>query len=301
MKPLKHIIAQVLSQEFPAEFPAEFLLVCVEMEKYIIERFPEHGLGFSRAVRAQMCHESNYGHSELATHHNNFAGLKYRPELRGWQAVQYTDWQGKTDWYFACEKPEDFPALYFAFLARSIYAGWQKFVCQGRGFILHLEKCRWCGATPGEKSYSEKIFDLMASKKFKRFLFAIKQYGYKYKKQKIPQIVESFGENDRPELAGGPEKGVSMSLWTEIRDKVLRPALIEFVTIRIGGQRVKVERLVRTRLREYVAEKLGLQEQLRQQGRIIEGLQDEIGRLRDLLAISEDIEPIPEAYDFEEF
>jgi N-acetylmuramoyl-L-alanine amidase len=89
-----------------------------------------------RAVSlAQWLIESGRATSDLAKLHNNFAGLKWRPEMAPHATkVSYTAHDG-TDFYCAFASLDKFIAGYWAFLERSPYKGWKNHVSTGEDFI----------------------------------------------------------------------------------------------------------------------------------------------------------------------
>jgi N-acetylmuramoyl-L-alanine amidase len=89
-----------------------------------------------RAVSlAQWLIESGRATSDLAKLHNNFAGLKWRPEMAPHATkVSYTAHDG-TDFYCAFASLDKFIAGYWAFLERSPYKGWKTHAATGEDFI----------------------------------------------------------------------------------------------------------------------------------------------------------------------
>ncbi len=79
--------------------------------------------------------ESGWGQSELARKHNNFAGMKYRPELKRFaKKVRYQAHDGVDD-YCAFETIEAFIDGYWAFLDRAPYRGWRDRAADPAAFI----------------------------------------------------------------------------------------------------------------------------------------------------------------------
>jgi N-acetylmuramoyl-L-alanine amidase len=79
------------------------------------------------AAMAQWILESGRGSSQLAKQHLNFAGLKYRPEMKKYASpVEYEAWDG-WDTYCKFESVEDFIKGFWVFLHRDPYkaGNWQ--------------------------------------------------------------------------------------------------------------------------------------------------------------------------------
>ena len=145
---------------------------CYHMQRYIERNLPK-AVPLVPFIWAQMCHESGWGKSKLSIEANNFGGMKYRGCTS--DIYVYTDWEGQTENYESAKNIEAFPNLYFAFIGRSVYKGWYDHAQDGIGFIKHLESCGWCASTPGKKTYSDKIFDLMKSQQFSELIKAVNQ------------------------------------------------------------------------------------------------------------------------------
>ena len=78
------------------------------------------------ASLAQWILESGYGTSDLAKNHRNYAGIKYREELKDVAVpVSYKAHDGKDE---SAEFPSDayFISGYWKFIARAPYVGWEK-------------------------------------------------------------------------------------------------------------------------------------------------------------------------------
>lgn len=93
-----------------------------------------------RAVTlGQWMLESGHGASKLAELHNNFAGLKYRKELSGIaEKIHYQANDGADD-YCGFSSPSTFIDGYWAFIGRSVYAGWETFANDPAGYIGFLK------------------------------------------------------------------------------------------------------------------------------------------------------------------
>ena len=84
---------------------------------------------------AMMMLESGRGSSDLARKHNNFGGLKYRPEMAKYaKKVRYNASDG-IDFYCEFESPEAFIKGFWAVLDRSPYAGWRTKARTQRAFL----------------------------------------------------------------------------------------------------------------------------------------------------------------------
>ncbi|MGV3663127.1 MAG: N-acetylmuramoyl-L-alanine amidase [Prosthecobacter sp.] len=101
------------------------------------------------ASLAQWILESGWAKSALAREHNNFAGLKYRPEMAAWteakdgvvvQPVKYTAWDG-LDTYCKFASPSAFIKGYWRFIMRSPYEGWAEHASNPKDYISYLLKC----------------------------------------------------------------------------------------------------------------------------------------------------------------
>ena len=107
--------------------------------------------GLKGVTFASWILESGWGQSELARKHNNFAGMKYRNEMRRFaRKVRYQAHDGADD-YCAFDTLEDFVAGYWAFLDRSPYNGWRDRAGDARAFIAFVGPI-WStdGAYPGK-------------------------------------------------------------------------------------------------------------------------------------------------------
>lgn len=112
-----------------------------------------------RAVTfAQWLLESGRATSDLATHHYNFGGLKWRPELKPFAApVEYGANDG-VDLYARFESLEKFIAGYWAFIGRAPYAGFKDHVATGADFIRFVGPI-YC---PSNAGYADDVLGLVA-------------------------------------------------------------------------------------------------------------------------------------------
>ncbi len=92
-----------------------------------------------RAVTvAQWMLESGYGQSQLARQHLNFAGLKYRPEMKDFaESVRYEASDGP-DKYCKFASLARFVAGYWHFIDRFPYRGWRNHANSAETFIRFI-------------------------------------------------------------------------------------------------------------------------------------------------------------------
>lgn len=110
------------------------------------------------AMLAQCILESGRGTSRLALEHNNFTGLKYRPEMEGFATrISYQAHDGVDD-YCAFASPEAFVPGYWKFISRSVYAGWQAHAQDPAGYIAFL-KARGYAGDPNYVGKVVALFD----------------------------------------------------------------------------------------------------------------------------------------------
>lgn len=110
------------------------------------------------AMLAQCILESGRGTSKLSVDHNNFTGLKWRPEMAGFATkISYRAHDGVDD-YCAFASPEAFVPGYWRFISRSVYAGWDAHANDPAGYIAFL---KWRGYA-GDPNYIEKVVLLLA-------------------------------------------------------------------------------------------------------------------------------------------
>lgn len=111
-----------------------------------------------RAVSlAQWLIESGRATSDLATHHYNFGGLKWRPEMAGFAApVEYEANDG-VDIYCRFESLEKFIAGYWRFIERAPYSGWRSSNETAEKFIGFIGPI-YC---PPNKDYARDVLKLV--------------------------------------------------------------------------------------------------------------------------------------------
>lgn len=91
------------------------------------------------ALLAQCILESGRGTSMLAARHNNFAGLKYREELKSVATkVLYRASDGE-DYYCAFVNTNAFVVGYFRFVGREVYKGWEQHKDSAEQYIAFLK------------------------------------------------------------------------------------------------------------------------------------------------------------------
>lgn len=112
-----------------------------------------------RVIAAQWALESNFGNSELAKSFRNFSGLKFRKAVAHVcdRKADYTDWEKESDAYLWPESEQNFVEVYFEFIARRVYQGFDKKLPSPTKFIKHIADCGFCGAISGvsKKDYSD--------------------------------------------------------------------------------------------------------------------------------------------------
>ena len=87
---------------------------------------------------AQWMLESGYGRSQLAHHHLNFAGLKWRSEMKDFATpVKYQAHDGN-DQYCKFDSLSKFIEGYWRFLDRPPYKGWRNHAGDAEGFIRFI-------------------------------------------------------------------------------------------------------------------------------------------------------------------
>lgn len=110
---------------------------------------------------AQWVLESGRGSSKLAQEHNNYAGLKWRDEMKGWGVpVSYLAHDGRTE-YIKFETPLAFIKGYWRFIDRSPYAGWRQFCNDPTGYLGHIAKAGYAE----DKKYVTKVKSLIPEAK----------------------------------------------------------------------------------------------------------------------------------------
>lgn len=248
----------------------------------------EHLKPLRNIVLAQCRLESNHGKSELFTEFNNACGMKYRAKLSNnfpkWEF--YIDHQKKKDRYFKLSDISDFPYLYWAFIGRWPYVGWEQYIDSPFDYLWHISQ-KYCGSD-SQQVYYDKVKGI---------------YEDYYKEAKNMNLNK---------------------LWLEIRNKVVNPILLgsairvaagdkvrlsdiennladgarklvaDLVWIKISGKPQEVSRETRDLLRSNKAEITGLKSELKELGNINKELQSELAKAYGVVEI-------PTAYDFESF
>lgn len=154
-----------------------FMMLARAYKEYLDKERPDCK-GLLKHTLAQWALESGWGDSKLATHYNNFGGMKYRRELADEFPTHapYTDWSGEEVPYFLLDTLEEWPSLYFAFIGRSVYDGWEAHKDCGHCFMRHLAKSGYCGSMKGVKTedvpsaYAARIENIIESVKFQEVL-----------------------------------------------------------------------------------------------------------------------------------
>lgn len=113
--------------------------------------------GLKPVTVAQWMLESERGNSGLAREHRNFAGMKWRPEMKPYaKRVLY---KAPTEKAYFCSfaSPGKFVEGYWAFLERKPYAGWREHAADPGDFIAFI------GPTwSTDKGYVGKVEQLLA-------------------------------------------------------------------------------------------------------------------------------------------
>lgn len=95
-----------------------------------------------QATLAQWVLESGWASSKLAKEANNYAGLKYRSELKHLcTKYGYVDWAGEKDNYCKFANLNAFIVGYWTFLMRDVYRGWNERTGSASEFIDYLLDC----------------------------------------------------------------------------------------------------------------------------------------------------------------
>ena len=106
---------------------------------------------------AQWILEGGRGQSRLAREFNNYAGLKYRPEMQGFAtSVVYQASDGQ-DTYCYFETPLKFILGYWHFLDRPVYSGWRDHAESAEEFIRFIGNAY---STTG--LYAEKVISFQS-------------------------------------------------------------------------------------------------------------------------------------------
>lgn len=111
-------------------------------------------------IVSQWALESNWGNSALAKTYNNYAGIKYRPELESFAVpVNYGAHDGYAD-YAAFPGLDKFINGYFTFLDRKPYQGWRMFQKSPESWIRMIGPI-WAE----DPKYVEKVMSINAKLK----------------------------------------------------------------------------------------------------------------------------------------
>jgi len=107
---------------------------------------------------AQWIEESGWGSSDLCQRYNNFAGIKWRDEMKPYGSrVLYNAHDGRA-YYCNFKDQQNFINGYWAFLERRPYDGWRNHTASPQDFIEFI------GSTWSEdRKYAEKVLDLIGS------------------------------------------------------------------------------------------------------------------------------------------
>lgn len=118
---------------------------------------PEEFDDLKEVTLAQWILESGWATSPLAQQHNNFAGLKWRDEMRGYATpVTYRAHDGE-DEYCKFENIDKFIEGYWRFLMRSPYRGWNDHTSEAREFIQFLLNCGYTTNDTYENTVVDKL------------------------------------------------------------------------------------------------------------------------------------------------
>lgn len=119
---------------------------------------PEDLAELKETTLAQWILESGWAGSKLAREALNFAGLKYRKELKDYATeYQYTDWQGETDPCCKFASVEKFISGYWRFLQRDVYRGWTEHTGSSAEFISFLLECGYTSSN----TYQNHVLSLV--------------------------------------------------------------------------------------------------------------------------------------------
>lgn len=130
---------------------------------------------------AMMILESGRGESNLAKVHKNYAGLKYRHQIKDYaQKIRYKASDGY-DYYSSFKDHDSFIKGFWAFLDRSPYKGWRKKAHSAKEFLEKIAPI-YC---PFNKNYVEQVMALVpeATKRLN------KSKTYKNHSYKTPEFV----------------------------------------------------------------------------------------------------------------
>lgn len=126
---------------------------CALVDAY--DEFPHRFPELKQITLAQWARESEWGTSDLAKLHNNFAGLKYRRKMQKFAtAVDYLAHDGP-DIYCSFPNLQAFFNGYWRFLRREPYNGWRQHRNNPEAFITHL----WKSGYTHHKEYVATVLD----------------------------------------------------------------------------------------------------------------------------------------------
>lgn len=125
----------------------------------LVAAFTRHNTDFANifpASVAQFILESARGTSLLAKDFNNFAGMKWRPEMAPVATKELVEAPSETAFFCKFKSIEDFVKGYWVFLGRSPYDGWEAHAVDAFRFIDFIAPI-WAA----DPAYSEKLKDLL--------------------------------------------------------------------------------------------------------------------------------------------
>lgn len=105
---------------------------------------------------AQWLLESGRGFSGLALLHSNFAGMKWRPEMKPYAKRVLFDAPSEKTYFCSFFGPDSFISGYWAFLERAPYKGWRDHAYSPYAFIEFIGPI-WAA----DKNYVDKVLDLL--------------------------------------------------------------------------------------------------------------------------------------------
>lgn len=106
---------------------------------------------------AQWIIESGRGKSDLAQIYNNFGGLKWRPEMKGYANKILYEAHDGADFYCSFSSAAAFIRGYWRFIERPPYNGWEKYSNDPRGYISFLKARGYAQ----DKVYVEKVISAL--------------------------------------------------------------------------------------------------------------------------------------------
>lgn len=147
-------------KETPTELPEPISDDSMVQIATIYYKFEIEYQNLKAITLAQWILESDWGRSELAQAHNNYAGLKWRGELDvdGAEGVSYEAHDG-VDRYASLPSLEAFIKYYWNFLERDIYNGWREHADDEKEFIKFLHQCGYAS----DPNYVSKVLNLAPS------------------------------------------------------------------------------------------------------------------------------------------